>query len=482
MSVLGVAVVVGLAVQLAVIFGFVLLERRQPAATLAWIFGVLFMPILGVLLYLMFGLRRTIKRSRKAERLARRTAQVFRRYAVATHRDAPEAIAARAEPLVALGMRVEHAPASYGNAVDVLRNAGATYRAMLEAIRGATDHVHVLFYIIQPDETGRTLRSALVERAREGVQVRVLCDAIGSTRLPNEFWAPLREVGGVAEWFAPVRFMRPRMRRRDHINFRNHRKIVVVDGHVGLTGGINIGREYLGLDPAVGNWRDSHLRVEGPAVVGLQQTFIEDWLAATGELLDAPRYFPTPKEPLPGDHVVQIIASGPDRQWSLIHRLNSLAISQGRRRVWVTSPYFVPDRVIQQALTTAALCGLDTRLLVPARSDSRLVDWAARSYYGELLDAGVRIFVYERGFLHAKTLIVDDWLGSIGSANMDMRSFHLNYELNAFVYGRPVTEELAQHFLSDLEGAHELPRTWSQTLTYPQRLLHATAGLMSPLL
>lgn len=482
MSVLSVSVIVGLVIQLVVIFGFVLLERRQPAATLAWIFSVLFMPIVGVFLYLMFGLRRTIKRSRKADQLARHTAQVFRRYAVASHRDAPEAIAARVESLVALGMRVEHAPASSGNAVAVLRNAAATYRAMLEALRDARDHIHVLFYIIQPDETGRTLRAALIEKAREGVKVRVLCDAIGSARLPRGFWEPLREVGGTAELFSPVRFFRPRVRQRDHINFRNHRKIVVVDGRVGLTGGINIGREYLGLDPAVGKWRDSHLRIEGPAVVGLQQTFIEDWLATTGELLDAPRYFPPPTEPLPGEHVVQIIASGPDRQWSLIHRLNALAIAHARKRVWITSPYFVPDRVIQQALTTAALCGLDIRLLVPARSDSRLVDWAARSYYGELLDAGVRVFVYERGFLHAKTLIVDDWLGSIGSANMDIRSFHLNYELNAFVYGRPVVEELAQHFLGDLGGAHELPRDWSTTLTYPQRLLHAAAGLMSPLL
>lgn len=481
MSAATVIALVALVAQLGVIFGFLLLERRQPAATLAWILTVLFVPVAGVALYLVFGLRRTIKRSRAAEKLSKRTHEVFRRHGLTVQPANIAAIAPRIAPLIALGSRVDRAPASYGNAVDILTDAASTYRTMLDDIRASTDHVHVLFYIIQPDETGTSLRDELVARARDGVEVRVLCDAIGSVRLPGDFWRPLIDAGGKAAYFSPVRFT-PRLRRRDHINFRNHRKVVVVDGRLGLTGGINVGREYLGLDPDIGAWRDTHMRLEGPAVCGLQQTFVEDWLTTTGELLDAARYFPPPPVALPGDAAVQIIASGPDRPWSLIHRIYSLAIAQARQRVWISSPYFVPDRVIQSAISTAALSGVDTRLLVPRRSDSRLVDWASRSYYGELLDAGVRIYEYDKGFMHAKTMVIDDWCGTIGSANMDIRSFHLNYELNAFVFGARCANELATQFVGDLQGARELPPDWAHKLSYNQRVLQGFAGLLSPLL
>ncbi|TNF26558.1 MAG: cardiolipin synthase [Deltaproteobacteria bacterium] len=469
-------------IQLAVIFGFILLERRQPAATLAWILAVLFIPVLGVVLYLVLGLRRTIKRSRAAEKIAKRTDEVFRRHAAVVHAaEGGRALAPWVEPTISLGTRVDQSPASQGNAVAILHNASATYDAMLAAIEAAEHHIHVQFYIIQPDETGRKLRDLLARRAEEGVEVRVLCDAIGSLRLPSEFWRPLEEAGGSAAYFAPVRIA-PRFRRRDRINFRNHRKNVVVDGRVGLTGGINVGREYLGLDPDIGAWRDSHIHLEGPSVIGLQQTFVEDWLTTTGELLDDARYFPAPEAEPAGDAVVQIVASGPDRPWSLIHRIYALAIAQARERVWISSPYFVPDRVMQSAIVTAALSGVDTRLLVPKRSDSRLVSWASRSYYGELLDAGVRIYEYRRGFLHAKSMVIDSWLGTIGSANMDIRSFHLNYELNAFVYDDRFAAELAAQFEQDLKDAAELPPDWAQKLSYGRRLLHAFAGLMSPLL
>jgi len=479
----GTLVIIGVLItQLAVIFGFILLERRQPAATLAWILGVLFVPVVGVVLYLVLGLRRTTKRSRAAEKIAKRTDEVFARHTLALRNaDTGRSLAPWVEPTISLGTRVDQSPASQGNAVSILRNAAATYDAMIAAIEAAVDHVHVLFYIIQPDETGKRLRELLTRRAADGIEVRVLCDAIGSIRLPSDFWAPLEAAGGMAAYFAPVRIA-PRFRRRDRINFRNHRKVVVVDGRIGLTGGINVGREYLGLDPDIGEWRDSHIRLAGPSVVGLQQTFVEDWLTTTGELLDDARYFPLPHAEPPGDAVVQIVASGPDRPWSLIHRIYALAIAQARERVWISSPYFVPDRVIQSAIVTAALSGVDTRLLVPKRSDSRLVTWASRSYYGELLDAGVRIYEYDRGFLHTKSMVIDSWLGTIGSANMDIRSFHLNYELNAFVYDEPFTGELAQQFVDDLRYAHELPPDWSHKLRYGQRLLHAFAGLMSPLL
>ncbi|MFO0748696.1 MAG: cardiolipin synthase [Myxococcota bacterium] len=380
-----------------------------------------------------------------------------------------------------LASRVSGSHASSENAVHMLVDAGQTYAAIREAVSAAKDHIHVQFYIIQPDAAGRELRDHLVERARAGVTVRVLCDALGSMKLPSGFWDPLAAAGGQAGYFAPIR-IGPLVRRRDHVNFRNHRKIVVVDGRIGLTGGINIGREYLGLDPRIGAWRDTHIRLEGPVVLGLQQTFVEDWLHATGQLLDDARYFPDPPALAVGHATAQVVASGPDRPWAVIHQLHFMACVSAEKRIWATSPYFVPDRVIQTALVTAALRGVDVRLLVPKRSDSRLVDWASRYYFGELLDAGVRIFEYDKGFLHAKTLVVDDWLAAIGSSNMDIRSFQLNYELTAFVYDRDLTEDLARQYATDLDSAREVPPRWLSTQSYGRRLLYAFAGLLSPLL
>lgn len=472
-----------LGIQLVTLFGFVLVERRDPNATLAWILGVVLVPVLGVLLYLVFGLQRTIKRHKQAENVARQLRAVYHRWRVAqkARGEGTARMPQRTRALVDLGLHASGADACPGNQVGLLIDGAQTYAAMRDAIERARDHVHIEFYIIQPDETGVGLRELLVERARAGVEVRVLCDALGSLRLPSDFWAPLIAVGGKAAFFSPLR-LAPRLRRRDHVNFRNHRKIVVIDGRVGLTGGINIGREYLGLDRDIGAWRDTHLIIEGAAVLGLQQTFIEDWLQTTDELLDDERYFPAPADLAPGDAVVQVIASGPDRPWAVIHQIHFLAIAQSQQRVWLTTPYFVPDRVLTEALVTAALRGVDVRLLVPGKSDSRLVDWASRFYFPELLQAGVRIYEYDAGFLHAKTLVVDDWCAAVGSANMDVRSFKLNYELTAFVYGQNLAQALARQYHLDLLSAKPVPADFERRLSYFRKILYNFAGLLSPLL
>lgn len=478
-----IVLIVALLVQVIIIFRFVLLERRDPNATLAWILGVVLLPLLGGLLYIFLGLRRKVRRSRKAERVAQRLRGVYHRWQVArkTRGEGAERLPQRTRALVELGAASAGSYACPGNKVGLLINGAHTYAAIRAAIDAATHHVHVEFYIIQPDETGEALRRLLVEKAKAGIEVRVLCDGLGSYRLPDDFWAPLIAAGGKASVFAPVRFA-PLMRRRDHVNFRNHRKIVVVDGRIGLTGGINIGREYLGLDPKIGDWRDSHVRIEGPAVLAMQQTFIEDWLHSTEELLDDGRYFPEPTAEAPGDATVQVIASGPDRPWAIIHQLHFLAVAHAHKRVWMTTPYFVPDRVLQTALVTAALRGVDVRLLVPKKSDSKLVDWASRFYYPELLEAGVRIYEYGAGFLHAKTMVVDSWLATIGSSNMDIRSFSLNYEMNAFAYDEQASIALTEQFQSDLLLAVEVDKNWAHKLSYSRRVLHSFAGLLSPLL
>ncbi len=467
-------------------------ERRQPAATMAWLLALVFVPVFGLCAWLLIGqtrYRRTVKRSARASARMDLVRERFRVEARLSSQGTeaggpgarPSSLDARTEGILRLGARLASTPSSRGNRVRILVDGAATYRAMLQAIERAEHHVHVQFYIVQPDETGQRLRDRLVERAKAGLEVRVLCDAVGSADLPRSFWRPLVEAGGQAAYFRPVLKALARIRRRDRIDFRNHRKIVVVDGRIGFTGGINIGREYLGLDPEIGHWRDTHIELEGPSVMSLQSAFAEDWWTATEELLDDERYFPD-IEGAPGEAVVQVVDSGPDSRWSPIETMCDYAITAAEQRLWITNPYFVPSAAIEKALCGAALRGVDVRLLIPSRSDSLIVQLAGESYVPLLLDAGVRVFRYERGFVHAKTMVVDDWLGTVGSANMDMRSFQLNFELNPFVLDEGFARELGTVFEEDLRGARELGGGDMERRGVARRFAIGVARLLSPLL
>lgn len=473
---------VGLVLHVVVIGAVLLSRRRESSATLAWILFIVFAPLVGVLVYLVIGrtrMRRTVRRSADAEAWMQR---------VLSERNVRNRLLARGTPSmqertlaqISLGNALTLMPASSGNAASVLIDAAATYREMLEAIVQAVDHIHVQFYIIQPDAIGVALRDELTAKAAAGVEVRVLCDAVGSYALPSSFWEPLRKAGGKAAFFGAFAKFLPRMRRRDRADFRNHRKIVVVDGKLGFTGGINVGREYLGLDPSVGAWRDTHVRIEGPAVLCLQQAFLHDWLMTTEEELEAVRYFP--EIPALGECLVQVIDSGPDQNWPSMELYHAQAIAMARERVWITNPYFVPSQPILAALTVAALRGVDVRLLLPKKSDMWIVTLASHSHYAELLNAKVRIFEYARGFVHAKTMVVDEWLGTVGSANMDMRSFTLNFELNAFFFSSSLCRDLASQFLHDLEAAFEVSAEQERQRGLVSRLGIALARLLSPLL
>jgi cardiolipin synthase len=469
-------------VHLAVIGGVLLARRRDPSATLAWILFIVAAPVVGLIVYLMVGrtrMRRTVKRVGRAEA---RLSEVFSRHDTRGRllESGRWSLDARTDAQIRLGNALASTPASSGNAVHLLNDAEATYREMVSAIEQAQQHIHVEFYIIQPDAVGVGLRDRLVRRAAAGIEVRVLCDAVGSKALPSDFWEPLRLAGGEAAYFAPLTRLSPRVRRRDRVDFRNHRKIVVVDGCVGFTGGINVGREYLGLDPSIGCWRDTHIRIEGPAVLSLQQAFLQDWLMTTGDALEDERYFSL--GPCVGDCAVQIIDSGPDRNWSTMELYHAQAIALARERVWITNPYFIPSQTIEAVLTLAALRGVDVRLLLPKKSDSKLVTLASHSYYACLLQAGVRIFEYEHGFVHAKTMVVDEWVATIGSANMDMRSFNLNFELNAFVFDGGLCREVAKQFSVDLDAATEVSLEMERRIGILRRLVRAVARLLSPML
>ncbi|AXK73195.1 cardiolipin synthase [Lysobacter sp. TY2-98] len=439
---------------------WIVMQKREPAATLAWLISLAALPYVGFLVYYVFGPQR-IRRQRLRRGRAR-----------ARMPDAPESASAESRELARLGLATTRLPASTATDVQLLVDGGATYEALLDAIAAAQHHVHLEYYIFEPDRTGTRVRDALIARAQSGVTVRLLVDAVGSARLKHRFLAPLLDAGGEVAWFHPMlsRWRRP------WLNMRSHRKIVVVDGTVAFTGGINVTDEEddrLRSDA----YRDLHLRLEGEVVGYLQQVFVEDWIYATGQRPPSlPRVVAEP-----GPVSTQVLVSGPDAPWEAIHRMHVSAIHAARERVWLATPYFVPGEAAMMALTSAALAGLDVRLLVPRRSDSRLVTFAARSYFDELLAAGARIHEYAPRMLHTKALLCDDEIAIIGSANFDHRSFRLNFEVSMLFRDAGIAAALADILQRDMCDAPRV-RVDRHRSFLRARLPEALARLMSPLL
>jgi cardiolipin synthase len=382
--------------------------------------------------------------------------------------------------LAQLSQAVTGLPRTSASDVRLLVDGAAKYDALLADIAAARTHVHLEYYIYEPDRTGAALRDALVERARAGVKVRVLLDAVGAAKAPKRFFKPLLEAGGELAWFHRLRF--GRVWQRPWLNMRTHRKIAVIDGRIAYTGGMNItdAQDERRSDHA---YRDLHLRIEGAAVRVLQQVFTEDWVYASGDrdCLTAIERETPPAAHGPIPVTAQVLVSGPDSSWEAIHRLHVSAIHAARKRVWLTTPYFVPGEAAMMALTSAALAGIDVRLLVPRMSDSRLVTLAARSYFGQLLVAGVKIYEYGPRLLHSKTLLVDDALTIIGSANFDHRSFRLNFEVSMLFDDAGIAAQLAQLIEGELARAPRVHQGRQRSLL-GARLPEALARLMSPLL
>ena len=360
-------------------------------------------------------------------------------------------------------------------------DGAATYAAIIDAIGKARRHVNLEYYIFEPDHAGTAMRDALVERARAGIKVRLLLDAVGSSKVGRKFLRPLLEAGAEVSWFHPRQLLKPL--KRPWLNMRTHRKLVVVDGEVAFTGGINVtDEEDDSRNPNA--YRDLHMRIRGQVVHSLQLVFLEDWIYATEqgpELFERDDLFPSD---LPtreqGSIDAQVLVSGPDSAWEPIHRLHVAAIQEAKRRVWLVTPYFVPGEAARMALTSAALGGLDVRLMVPKQSDSRFVTLAARSYFDELLEAGVRIFEYGPRMLHSKAFIADDDTCIVGTANFDYRSFFLNYEVCLIGYGSQLNAELAAQFKADLKNANTVQ--YKSEKRFLRRLFDSAARLTSPLL
>ncbi len=459
---------------------FVLVRRKEPSATVAWILTLVFLPAVGAVLFLLFGrdrVRLPAKRKRELD-------AVVRAQLAASLEESPEGDRPSQAPLESsleralfrVGARLTNLRATSGNRVDVLIDGNAMYECLGAAIDAARHHVHAQYYLIRDDATGLWFRDRLVAAAKRGVVVRLLLDGFGCFALSAAWRRPLRKAGASVGEFLPMRsvLFQP-------VNLRNHRKIVVVDGHTAFTGGFNIGDEYRGQMPGVGGWRDLHVRIEGPAAAELQRVFFQDWAFATNEPIDPSSYFPK-NATARGDATVAIVPSGPDTRTEAIHRLFFGAIVGAEREVLVTTPYFVPTESLLVAMEFAAMRGVDLKLLLPGRSNHRVTFHAGRSFYSQLLAAGVDVREYLPGIVHAKTLIADGKVALVGSANMDLRSFRLNFEVHALVHDATTATTLRDAFYAEAADSRRVELTaWNQR-AWTLRMKEGAARLVSPLL
>lgn len=449
-------------------------QRRSPAATIAWLLVLVFLPVAGYLIYRVIGPLR-LERRKLRRRLTRKIVEEGLGTLTEIRAESPMR---HREQLAQIAIAAGEAPPLRADHVELYTEGLIAYRDIMAALAAAKHHIHVEYYIWEPDAMGVRVRDLLVARAQAGIEVRVIVDATGSQGVRRGFFKPLTAAGADVRWFNPVSLLGLPRRRPD---FRSHRKIIVCDGRIGFTGGMNISNDHTSEFAGANAWRDTHLRLEGSAVRSLQRVFVEDWMYSAKVTLPFDEvYFPLPVTT--GRELVQIVASGPDLAIFAIHKMYFAAINQATNRVWLTTPYFVPDDAVLAALVSAAMRGVDVRVIVPAKGDSKLVELAARSYFPDLLDAGARMFEYVPRFIHAKTLIVDDDIALIGTANLDNRSFRLDFEVAAIVYGHDLNTRLASAFCVDLENSTPVRRIAFEHQPFFTRLGQSGARLLSPLL
>jgi cardiolipin synthase A/B len=452
-------------------------EFRHPEKAVAWLTVLFFLPVIGFVMY--YFLAKGYTQRRNVKRKTSRMMQEMRRDMARQSRGIKQGLEARGiekdERLFGLLSNLPGAPMTTCNEVVIYQDGMDTYEAILDALEGAKDHIHLEYYTIRDDGIGRRFRDMMTRKAREGVEVRLLYDGVGSIDLPDRYIRELEAAGVETGCFLPPLFALIDKR----LNYRNHRKIVVVDGRVGFLGGVNIGDEYLGENKRLGFWRDTHLKVKGDAVYYLQHTFTQDWYFVKGKLLHESRYLP--EHDCAGVNLVQIVNSGPNYKWDTILEVYFSAIATARNRLFLTTPYFIPEPGIRLALKTAAISGVDVRIILPTIPDTRIVHWASLSYLEELLQSGVRFYMYEKGFIHSKILIVDDKMATVGTANMDMRSFFNNFEQNAMLFDSQLIQELEKQFLQDTKDSTEVMLSKFEQRSRLQRGKEIFGRLLSPL-
>lgn len=458
----------------------IVLDNRNSSRTVAWLLILIFVPVLGLFLYLYIGQnhrkKKTFKIKQKQDyRILKNLlgAQVFFLKYVDYLNSGDGSVKEKVIPLL---INNADSPITTNNEVKILLNGDETFKEIIRAIKCAKHHIHMEYFIIKDSDIGRRIQKHLIKKAKEGVEVRLIYDAVGSWELNKDFFTPMIEVGIKVKAFLPVTL--PFFGSR--LNYRNHRKVLVVDGKIGFLGGLNVGDEYLGKEKKFGFWRDTHLRITGEAIYVLQVIFLRDWFFVSKEELESKEYFPS--QGYCGVTPVQITASGPDVYWQSIHQGIFTAISSANKCIYITTPYLVPDESILLALKTAALRGVDVRVLMPHKPDHRTVFCASKSYYMELLETGVKIYQYKKGFIHSKTIVIDDDFTTIGTTNIDIRSFQLNFEVNAFVYNSEISAEMKKHYFEDLKDSTEITLEEFSKRSVFDRMKESLARLFSPIL
>lgn len=467
------------ALYLVMVSVVIFLENKNPAKTLSWLLVLSLLPVVGFVFYVLFGHNYRNKfRSRKKGALSRtkldQTATIQKEMIdyIDLFGSNDSYVNNR---LINLLLKNSNAPFSVNNWVEILTNGEATYSSMIQAMEQATRHIHFEFFIIRNDVIGNQIKELLMRKAREGVKVRIIYDSVGCWKLGERFKEELIGAGCEMVPFFPVVF--PVLSRE--LNYRNHRKIIVVDGHVGFVGGLNIGDEYLGKHKQLGFWRDTHLKVLGESVYSLQDIFLSDWHFLTKQVLEEGEMFP--KFGNCGTTTMQIAASGPDSDWKALLQAYFTMIATAEDRIWITTPYLVPEESIKMGLITAALSGVDVKIIIPSKPDHFFVYWASQDNIQELLEAGVKIYRYQKGFIHSKIVMVDGIGASVGTANLDIRSLEINFEVNAFVYDREVVKRLEHDFYQDLEDSVAVTLEAFKERPKWQKVLEALGRLVSPI-
>lgn len=464
----------------------VILENRQPVKTVAWLMVLFSLPVVGLVIYFFFG------RNRKREHFVSRAcaSQLARRSAVRFYQGGFPELPAEHKPLIKLFRRQSGSFPYPDNKIRFFISGEEMLDNLLRDIASARHHIHVEFYIIEDDKVGRLVREALATKAREGVSVRLVYDDVGCWNVKNRFFKQMEAEGIQVAAFLPVRF--PKFTSK--VDFRNHRKIVVIDGIIGYVGGMNLAERYFyQVDKNQPVWRDTHVRIMGNAVGGLQRAFLSDWYVAAGQTITDQVYYPREeecrkimacdREPyVSRNALIQIVTSIPTAPWPDIMQGMILALLRARQYCYLQSPYFMPTERMLFALQTAALAGVDVRLMIPERTDKRFLTWASRSFLHDVIRAGVRVYLYQKGFLHSKTLVCDDTLMSCGSTNIDFRSFERNFEVNAFVYDKEAALHMKKVFQEDQSHCRMLNlETW-ETRSIWCRVAESSIRLLSPLL
>ena len=457
--------------------------KRDPLRTMMWIMVLYFLPVIGLILYVFFGQnyrkskifnRKSLKDLKYIDRLSRQQLLMLRKREIFD--DYPEK--AGFKNIMTLLLNNSKALITEHNKIELYNIGQKTFDAIKEALLAAKDHIHMEFYIIKNDKIGNEIKDILVQKAKEGVDVRVIYDDVGSWSLSRKYKNDIRKAGGTIHPFMKVRL--PFFSSK--LNYRNHRKILVIDGKIGFMGGINIADRYIDGGP-FGYWADEHIKIEGEAVHTLQAIFLVDWYFVCRDILMRKRKKYFPDLDVKEKALVQVLTSGPDSDWAGIMQAYFSIINSAKHHIYISTPYFTPNESILTAIKTASLSGIDVRLMLPYKSDSLLVYWSTLSYLSELMEAGVKVYLYHKGFNHSKFITADGNLSAIGSANMDMRSFEHNFEVTSIIYDEKITKELETSFQIDIQNNSKQvnPVKWENRPAY-KSICEGVARLLTPLL